>query len=93
MPRARLRLPFEGQKASKEGIMSDKETILDVQGMSCASCVRHVDAALRDLDGVSKVEVQLREGKVLVRHDPSTPIESMIRALSDAGYDSAPSPA
>lgn len=88
MPRAGLRLPFEGQKVSKEGIMSDKETILDVQGMSCPSCIRHVDAALHDLDGVSKVEVRLRDGKVLVRHDPDTPIESMIKALSDAGYDS-----
>lgn len=73
--------------------MSEKQTLLDVEGMSCASCVHHVGVALKDVDGVSKVEVQLRAGKVLVEHDPGTPIESLIRALADAGYDSKPAAA
>ncbi len=71
--------------------MSQKnETLLDVQGMSCHSCVTHINHALLDLSGVSKVEVRMREGRVLVQHDPSAaPIDSLIEALREAGYESS----
>lgn len=66
-----------------------QETILDVSGMSCPSCVRHINAALRELDGVDRVEVRLSDGKVLVRHDSRTATAShMIAALREAGYES-----
>lgn len=66
------------------------ETILNVQGMSCHSCVRHVNEALGELDGVAKVEVRLRDGKVLVRHDQNkATVDHMIAALREAGYESS----
>ncbi len=68
-----------------------RETVLSVSGMTCMSCVRHVDRALRDLEGVTAVEVRLREGRVLVEHDAETaPLEAMVEALRDAGYGGAP---
>lgn len=68
----------------------DKLTVLDVTGMSCASCVRHVRGALAPLAGVSDVEVRLEEGKALVKHDPGqTSPEGLIEALRDAGYDAS----
>lgn len=74
--------------------MNTKETLLEVEGMGCISCIGNVNAALAHLDGVTKVEVRLRDGKVLVQHDPITAsVESLIRTLGEAGYDSAPSPA
>ncbi|HYO56758.1 heavy metal-associated domain-containing protein [Archangium sp.] len=70
---------------------SDRETQLNVTGMTCNSCVRHVGDALRELKGVREGQVQLREGKVLVKHDPqSAPVGVMIQAIQDAGYDSTP---
>ncbi len=69
----------------------ERETILNVTGMTCTSCVRHVDHALRELDGVSRVEVKLHEGKVLVQHDAAkVSIEAMIDALREEGYEGAP---
>lgn len=66
------------------------ETLLDVMGMSCHACVRHVDRALRDVEGVSRVEVRLREGKVSVEHDPrAASVDSLIEALREAGYASS----
>lgn len=65
-------------------------TVLNVSGMSCPSCVRHVHAALSALDGVSGVQVRLHEGKVLVKHDGRAAIEAMIAALDEAGYAGAP---
>jgi copper chaperone len=65
------------------------ETSLEVQGMSCPSCIRHVKDALGELDGVESVEVRLREGRVLVEHDPeNSPVERLTDALRDAGYES-----
>lgn len=57
--------------------------------MRCPSCVRHINDALRKLDGVDKVEVRLSDGKVLVRHDRAQATTSrMIAALREAGYES-----
>ncbi|WP_437926764.1 heavy-metal-associated domain-containing protein [Sorangium sp. So ce291] len=65
-----------------------KETILGVDGMSCPSCIRHIDSALRELAGVDKVDVRLREGTVAVRHDPaSAPVDALVEAVRGAGYD------
>ncbi|MGK3988219.1 heavy-metal-associated domain-containing protein [Sorangium sp. So ce136] len=65
-----------------------KETILRVDGMSCPSCIRHIDSALRELDGVGKVDVRLREGTVAVQHDPaSAPVDALVEAVRGAGYD------
>jgi len=71
------------------GFAGTKETVLSVEGMTCGSCVRHVEGALRRLEGVGGVEVKLQEGRVRVQHDPAqaTP-EAMIAALADAGYAS-----
>jgi copper chaperone len=72
-------------------VSNRRETVLNVAGMSCGSCVNHVGESLRELEGVGEVEVRLREGVVLVKHDPKTaPVELMVETLRDAGYESAP---
>jgi copper chaperone CopZ len=67
--------------------MSQRETVLEVRGMSCSSCVRHVSAALQSVPGVSSVQVALRAGTALVRHDAAASTSSMVQALDAAGYD------
>lgn len=72
---------------------NEQATILEVQGMTCSSCVRHVSSALTDLDGVGAVDVKLRDGIVVVTHDVAqAPVAQLIRALDDAGYASKPQP-
>jgi copper chaperone len=67
--------------------MNTKEAILNVEGMTCSSCVRHVEGALRELEGVCAIEVTLKEGKVRVEHDPArATLEQMVEALGEAGY-------
>ena len=66
---------------------NERDTILEVQGMTCPSCVRHVSSALTGLDGVGNVDVQLRKGLVVVQHDALlAPLTQLIEALGDAGY-------
>jgi len=50
---------------------SKQDTTLEVRGMTCGACVRHVKQALTDVDGVEGVEVQLRQGRVVITHEPS----------------------
>ena len=68
---------------------NEKDTILEVQGMSCPSCIRHVSSALTELEGVGKVDVKLRDGIVIVQHDASqAPVTQLIETLNEAGYAS-----
>jgi copper chaperone len=80
------RLPREEKEMNRE-----RETVLNVTGMTCSSCVRHVDHALRELEGVKAVEVKLSEGRVVVKHDAEqVSIEAMIEVLREEGYEGAP---
>lgn len=64
-----------------------QDTQLDVSGMTCRSCAGRVQAALRDLDGVQRVTVDLAGGRVMVLHDPSlSAVRELAEALGAAGY-------
>ncbi len=68
---------------------NEQDTILEVQGMSCPSCIRHISSALTELDGVGTVDVKLRDGIVVVKHDAAqAPITQLIKTLDEAGYAS-----
>lgn len=61
-----------------------KTVELQVQGMSCGSCVKHVTKALRPLEGVSDVAVDLQAGRVKVSGDLDNYV--LLAALQGAGY-------
>lgn len=61
-----------------------KNVDLRVEGMTCASCVSHVNAALAPLAGVAEVSVDLEAGRVRVSGDADA--RALIAALEDAGY-------
>ena len=58
-----------------------------VTGMTCSACSAHVDKAVRKLEGVSEVNVNLLGGSMTVEYDPAaeTP-EDIIAAVDAAGY-------
>src|SRR5262245_33516803 len=69
----------------KETAMTTVRTEFQVRGMHCAACTRHVDRALRDIRGVSAIDVRLREEQVVIEHDPTVAsIETLIDAVRDA---------
>src|SRR5574342_1217460 len=58
-----------------------------VQGMTCASCVSHVEGALKELPGVSNVGVNLATNKAKLSYDPQrVKLDDMRRAVEDVGY-------
>lgn len=63
-------------------------TTLDVEGMSCGHCKTAVTHALKELNGVSNVSVDLEKGKVDVLYDDSkVSLNKMKEAIEDQGYD------
>jgi len=67
-------------------------TSLRITGMSCNNCVRHVDQALRAVQGVSAVEVDLARGSAKVTHGDGVPLESLLTAVESAGYEASHAP-
>src|SRR5574342_1313218 len=58
-----------------------------VQGMTCASCVSHVEGALKELPGVSNVVVNLATNKASRAYDPARVAPGdMARAIEQVGY-------
>lgn len=57
---------------------------LNVQGMSCGSCVKHVSEALAAIAGVEGVAVDLAAGRVRVTGEPLS--AALLAALDAAGY-------
>jgi Cu+-exporting ATPase len=67
------------------------EADFSVNGMDCASCVAHVERAMRGVAGVQAANVSLARGRAVVQFDPSqTTPERIAAAATDAGYPSAP---
>jgi Cu+-exporting ATPase len=67
-----------------------EELDLTVPGMSCAWCVRHVEAAVGALPGVVRVAVNLPGASAKVRYYPEmTPAAAVKQAIRDLGYEAA----
>ena len=61
---------------------------LPVLGMTCASCQHHVEAALRETQGVDSVRVDLMAHRASVVFDPAMAApEQLVEAIRGAGYD------
>jgi len=64
---------------------------LDIGGMTCASCVRHVEKALSRIDGVRSAEVNLATEAATVSFDPQTAgLSELTAAVAAAGYTATP---
>ncbi|MCR4399201.1 MAG: heavy metal translocating P-type ATPase, partial [Firmicutes bacterium] len=64
-----------------------RRVVLPVSGMKCASCVAHVERALRSVPGVRDASVNLAAGKAVVSYDPRrASLSALAKAVESAGY-------
>lgn len=59
---------------------------LNIEGMSCMHCVKHVKDALSEVPGIKSVDVNLNGKYALVEAEGASE-EAMRSAVADAGYD------
>jgi P-type Cu+ transporter len=64
-----------------------QQLTIPVQGMTCASCVAHVEHALQDVPGVTGVSVNLATEKASVElADGRVALDRLRDAVAQAGY-------
>jgi Cu+-exporting ATPase len=90
-------LEYDPKKVDLPGIMNTikeagygvaiRKSIFPVRGMTCATCVAHVEEALRGVPGVVSVNVNLASEKATVEYLEGTPLSEFYKAVSDAGYE------
>jgi Cu+-exporting ATPase len=65
-----------------------KRLTFPVEGMHCASCVNHVDSALKNVDGVADATVNLATEKASVTFDNGAiDPQGLVDAVQQAGYE------
>ncbi|KAJ2512562.1 hypothetical protein H4217_006820 [Coemansia sp. RSA 1939] len=66
------------------------ETILSVQGMTCASCVNSIESNIGGFDGVISIKVDLMTAQAAIRHISHTiSTERLCEAIEDMGFDAS----
>ena len=70
--------------------VATKKAIFPVSGMTCASCVSHVEEALAELPGVLSVNVNLASEKATVEYLDGVEFTDLRKAVHEAGYDLGP---
>lgn len=63
------------------------ETVLKVEGMSCEHCKAAVTNGLKEVAGVTAVEVNLEKKEVAVQHNEVVTVDAIKEAIEDQGYD------
>lgn len=65
-----------------------EKTTLKIEGMSCGHCVKAVNDALKEVDGVKKVSVSLEDKSADIEFDASkTNLAALKAAVEQQGYD------
>ncbi len=68
--------------------MSTTTLTLPVRGMTCASCVGHVERALQGVDGVAAARVNLASERATIEFAPNgAGVAPLVAAVRDAGYN------
>ena len=80
-------VPAKTENDPKEKENNNMKKTLNVEGMMCMHCVRHVKEALEKIEGVACAEVSLEEKKAVVTLSADVPAETLIKAVADAGYE------
>ena len=63
------------------------KTTINISGMSCKHCVKHVTEALKKLKGVKSVSVSLKNNNALVEHKEDLSFDEIKNSIIDAGYE------
>ena len=64
-----------------------KEVVVKIGGMTCAMCVATIEKALKGLDGVEEVAVNLGTESARIVYDPNLlSLEDIKRAIEETGY-------
>ena len=76
--------------APESGLAGPRTLALDIEGMTCASCVNRIERYLRKVDGVVEANVNLATERASVVARPDVTLDRIIAAIEAAGYEARP---
>lgn len=59
---------------------------IKIEGMTCGHCVMHIETALKEVDGVHSVKVNLKGKFAEVQLTKSVENTKLVEAIDEAGY-------
>lgn len=63
------------------------EKIINIKGMSCENCVKHIEESLGKIDEIDKVKVSLLRNNARVESKEDIDDAKLKKAVEDAGYE------
>ncbi len=82
-----LRLTRFSVKKQDNKEVRSMQKVLKIEGMMCQHCVAHVTKALQGIEGVEKVEVNLKKKTATVQLAAVIDDNTFISAITEAGYE------
>ncbi len=77
-------LANKNKKEKKENTTMTKE--LQIEGMMCEHCKKHVEEAIQEIPGVTAVEVSLEKNNAVVTSEREIETKEFDNAIEEAGY-------
>lgn len=66
----------------------EQNTVLDIKGMTCASCVFRIEKVLKKNEGITAASVNLATEKASISYEPAkVDVQKIISLISVAGYE------
>src|SRR5438876_5774968 len=85
LPASRSVTPIENEPDS------ESRAVLDLKGMTCASCAMRIEKGLKKVPGVKNANVNLATEQAAVVYDPTqTNLEQMVQKVEAVGYKATP---
>ena len=80
-----------GERRLSASAAGDEELVLDIDGMTCASCIARVETALAAVPGVRSARANLATNQAAVEFDPSrrADVSALVDAVKRAGYSAS----
>ena len=79
------------ENATQAQPAAESHAVLNLEGMTCASCAMRIEKGLKQLPGVKEANVNLATDRATVTYDPTlTDLEQMVQKVEDLGYKAIP---
>jgi len=78
---------FDNIITKKEEKKDMEELVINVNGMMCNHCKKHVEDACKAVNGVTSAEANLDKKNVTVKYNGSVNKADLVKAIIDAGYE------
>src|SRR5438270_10313079 len=70
---------------------AESQTVLALEGMTCASCAMRIEKGLKKVPGVADAQVNLATEQASVTYDPArTDVSQMMQKVEAVGYKATP---